>query len=75
VTMALRSCRPVQLRAVFARALEVWIFGNHGVAALLANVPVRALQHRAELIVECAVRAANDLFYHSWAFHLWRFRF
>ena len=46
--------------------LELWIVGNHRVAALLADIPFRPLQHRPGTIVEGAVGAAYDPIYHSW---------
>jgi hypothetical protein len=61
---ALQSSRPLHLQAVAAGAPEIWIFGDHYVAALLANKPAWALQHRPALIARHAVWTANYLLSH-----------
>jgi hypothetical protein len=58
------SC-PVHLQAVRAGTLEIRVLGNLHMAALLANKPVRPLQHGSELIVQNAVRAAHALVSHD----------
>jgi hypothetical protein len=44
------SSSPIYPRALPAGALEIWIIGNHHMAALLADKPARALQHRPEAV-------------------------
>jgi hypothetical protein len=53
------SCPPYR-QAVAAGALEIFVFGNHGVAALLAEMPARTLQHLLVLIAQHAIRTTND---------------
>jgi len=58
------SSRPVYPRAPPAGALEIWILGNHHMAALLADKPARALQHRPEVVTQHAIWASNSFVSH-----------
>src|SRR6266852_3749788 len=59
-----RSRGVSQLHAIVARALEIWVIGNHYMAAHVADKPRRPLQHRSELIAQNAVWTANYLLSH-----------
>jgi hypothetical protein len=48
----LLTAKDMKIDGCDARALELWIVGNHRVAALLADIPFRPLQHRPGTIVE-----------------------
>jgi hypothetical protein len=56
-----RSRGPAQFQAFAARAFEISVFRNQYMAALLADEPGWPLQQRSEIIIQDAVRAANDL--------------
>lgn len=61
----LRESRgPVYPRTPPAGALEIWIIGNHHVAALRADKPARALQHRPEGVIQLAIWASNNFVSH-----------
>src|SRR2546426_6025095 len=59
-----RSCCVSQLHAIVARAFEIWVIGNHYMAAHVADKPGCPLQHRSELIAQIAVWTANYLLSH-----------
>ena len=51
---------PPYPQAVAAGALEIFVFGNHRVTALLADMPTRTLQHRLVPIAQHAIWTTND---------------
>jgi hypothetical protein len=67
----LQSSSPLHLRAVAARAPEIWIVGNGHMAAPLADKPARPLQHRPVLIAQHAIRTTYDLL-SQWTLFLMR---
>jgi hypothetical protein len=58
------SSGPVYPCAASAGALEIWIIGNHHMAALLADKPARALQHRPEAVTQHAIWTTNNFVNH-----------
>jgi hypothetical protein len=58
------SSSPVYPCAPPAGALEIWIIGNHHMAALLADKPARALQHRPEAVTQHAIWTPNNFVSH-----------
>jgi hypothetical protein len=58
------SSSPVYLRALPAGAFETWIIENHHMAALLADKPARALQHRPEAVAQHAIWTSNNFVSH-----------
>ena len=55
---------PLLFQALLARALETRVARKHNMATLLADEPVRLLQHRPELVTQNAIRAANYVIGH-----------
>ena len=53
------------LEAIAAGAPEIWVFGNHGMTAVLADEPTRPLQHQSEVITQNTVRTVHYLFSHG----------
>jgi hypothetical protein len=59
-----KSSRSLHFWAVAAAAFEIWVLGDHYVAALFADEPFRSLQHWPPLIAQNAIWTTYDLLSH-----------